>query len=99
MASDTEPRQEHPYFDTVILPDQLIGRSFLLDEDEEGQRHRATIVKRIIEIDEANDKQIQKFLVNVPAAKIYHFRDYHDLLDKINSQQSMDKDGNHVWKF
>ena len=80
----------------MILPDALIGRSFLLDEDEEGQRHRATIVKKIIEIDEAHEKEIIKFLVNVPEGKVDQLHDYHDLLDKINSQQGWDDDGNQV---
>ena len=48
----SEPLQLDPCLSGVILPDELIGRSFLLDEDEDGQRLRATIVKQIIEIDE-----------------------------------------------
>ena len=100
MASDTtEPQLLHPKLKNVILPDQLLGRSFLLDEDEEGQRHIAIIVKKIIEIYKANDKEFIKFLVNVPAGKIDQLCEYHDLLDKTNSQQSMDEDGNRVWKF
>ena len=101
LASDnTDANQPlHPSLSGVILPDALIGRSFLLDEDEEGQRHRATIVKTIIEIDEAHEQEIIKFLVNVPEGKVYQLRDYHDLLDKINSQQGLNDDGNQVWKF
>ena len=96
-SADTHPL--HPSLSTILLPDDLIGRSFLLDEDEEGQRHRATIVKKIIEINEAHEKEIIKFLVNVPEGKVDQLRDYHDLLDKINSQQGWDDDGNQIWKF
>ena len=34
--------------DGQLSPDDLIGRSFLLDADEDGQRLRADIVKKII---------------------------------------------------
>jgi hypothetical protein len=80
----------------TLLPDKL---SFLLEEDKDGQRMRATIVKKIIEIDEMTNKEIIKFLVEVPDGKMDQLRDYHDLLDKINSQHSIDEDGNTVWKF
>ena len=97
MASETNDNHSlHTSLSGVILPDSLIGRSFLLDEDEEGQRHRATIIKKIIEINEANAKEIIKFLVNVPERKVDQLRDYHDLLDRINSQQGWDDDGNQV---
>lgn len=99
LASETpDGNKLHSSLSGVILPDELIGRSFLLDEDEEGQRHRATIVKKIIEHDEANNKAI-KFLVQVPEAKLDQLRDYHDLLDRINSQQGRDEDGNQIWKY
>jgi hypothetical protein len=45
-----------PALSGILLPDELIGRSFLLDEDEDGQRLRATIVKKIIEIDAETKK-------------------------------------------
>jgi hypothetical protein len=82
-----------------LLPDELVGRSFLLEEEEDGQRLRATIVKKIIEIDKMTNKEIIKFLVEVPDGKMDQLQDYHDLLDKINSQHSIDEDGNTVWKF
>ena len=37
--------------------------------------------------------------MNVPEGKVDQLRDYHDLLDKINSQQGWDDDGNQVYKF
>ena len=41
LASEntTDNHPLHPSLSGVILPDALIGRSFLLDEDEDGQRH------------------------------------------------------------
>jgi hypothetical protein len=83
----------------TLIPDELIGHSFLLEEEEDGQCMHTTIVKIIIEIDEMTNKEIIKFLVEVPDGKMNQLRDYHDLLDKINSQHSIDEDGNTVWKF
>ena len=45
------------------------------------------------------DKEVLKFLVQVPDGKMDQLRTYHDLLAQLDSQQGKDDDGNHVFKF
>ena len=42
-------------------PDKLIGMTYLKDREDDGQRLRAKIVRKIIETDEANENQCIKY--------------------------------------
>jgi uncharacterized membrane protein YgcG len=81
-----------------LTPDELIGRSFLLEEDEDGQRLKAKIVKKIIAYDEEVQKEIIKFLVEVPDGKMDQLRDYADLLEALE-QQSETVGGTQYWNW
>ena len=48
----------------TFSPDDLGGRTFLKQPKEDGQRFRARIVRKIIEMEENGDKI--KFLVKLP---------------------------------
>ena len=76
-----------------LKPDDLIGRSFLLDPDEDGQRLRENIVKKIIRLDDETESKIKThFLCEVADSPMDQILDYHDLLQRLDSQ-SFEKDG------
>jgi len=81
-----------------LTPDELIGRSILLEEDPDGQRLKATIVRKIIDYDEATQKEIIKFLVEVPDGKMDQLRDYADLLEALD-KQSETIGGTQFWNW
>ena len=71
----------------TLSPDELVGRSFLLDPDEDGQRLWANIVRKIETYDEETQKIIKThFLCEVPDHKLDQLRDYHDLLERLDEQ-------------
>jgi hypothetical protein len=85
--------------DGILGPDELIGRSFLLEPDEDGQRLRANIVKKIITYDENVEKELKtQFLCEVPDRKMDQFRDYHDLLEKLD-EQSFKEEGENFYRL
>ena len=69
-----------------LTPDELLGRSVLFPEAQDGTRYRAQIVQKIVEHDEKLNKEIIKFKVKVPGFDIERIRDYHDLLEEVESQ-------------
>ena len=82
---DTPTGDEAP--DGPLQPDELVGRSFLLEPDEDGQRLRANIVRKIETFDEETDEKIKThFLCEVPGQKMDQIRNYHDLLEKLDEQ-------------
>jgi hypothetical protein len=73
--------------DGLLQPDELVGRSFLLEPDKNGQRLRANIVRKIETFDEETQEKIRThFLCEVPDHKMDQLRDYHDLLEKLDEQ-------------
>ena len=73
--------------DGIIQPDELVGRSFLLEPDKNGQILRANIVRKIETFDEETQEKIRThFLCEVPDHKMDQLWDYHDLLEKLDKQ-------------
>ena len=87
QPDDLVPTEPQP-LQGSLTPDELIGRSFLLEPDEDGKRSRAIIVRKLVE----HDNQVTKLLVEVPDSKVDRLMDYHDLLDALQSQ-SFKEDG------
>jgi len=78
--------------------DDLVGRSFLLDEQEDGTRLRATIVKCVEDMEAATNENPTrvKFICAVGPEKAEEVFTYNQVLDYI----SRDEDGDEVvWKF
>ena len=76
-----------------LKPDNLIGRSFLLDPDEDRQHLRANIVKKIIMFDDEKESKIKThYLCEVADSPMDQIVDYHDLLERLDSQ-SFENDG------
>lgn len=81
----------------IINPDDLVGRTFLMDEDDTGQRFRARIVKLVEDHEstlEENPTRV-KFLCSINGDKAEELISYNKLLEYI----SKDEDSDVVWKF
>ena len=81
----------------VIDPDDLVGRTFLLNK-EDGQRLRARIVKALddFEGDLARDSSRLKFVCSMNDDTIEEIFTYNELLDHINNSE---EDDLIEWKF
>lgn len=81
----------------TIDPSSLIGRTFLLDPKENGERHRAKIVEAIIENDKdvANSPGLVKFRCTVNDEEYEDIVTYNDIMSHIEKDQT--EEG--VWKF
>jgi hypothetical protein len=82
----------------VIDPNDLIGRTFLMPQQEDGQRFRARIV-RALEDHEANlgkESDRIQFVCSVNDDQFEDIISYQELLDSLEAQE--DGEGN-VWKF
>jgi hypothetical protein len=86
-------------FDPSLFdPDALIGRTFLLDEqDENGHRLRARVVKLV----EDHERRVEnnparlKFVLSMNGDKSEEVITYNELMEYL----SRDEEGDHVWKF
>ena len=89
---DTQPTQI-PYFEV----EDLIGRTFLMKENEKGEIHRARIADLIDEHDqrvERNSERI-KFRCSVNNDQYEEILTYNELLEHLNK----DAESEHLWKF
>ena len=94
LASDNgEAKADMP----VFHPSNLVGRSFLLDPQEDGQRFRARIVKAIEdhEADLAKNPTKIKFVCSVNDDQLEEIISYNDVLGYIER----DEEDTTVWKF
>jgi hypothetical protein len=81
----------------IINPGELIGRTFLTEPQEDGQRFRARIVCAIDDSDrelKADPKRI-KFICSMNNDAFEDIIAYSDILQHLER----DEDDNHVWKF
>jgi len=65
-------------------PDSLIGRTFLLPPQENGERHRAKILKQILPMGEDPKLDQVKFLISVPDAQAEEIVAYNEIVDYIS---------------
>ena len=81
----------------IINPEDLVGRTFLMDKQEDGQQFRAKIVKLIDNHSEdlEDDKTRIKFLLNVNDDTSEEIITYNQLLNFL----AKDSDNDIVWKF
>lgn len=87
-------------------PEDLIGRSYLMDPEKNGERFRAKIIEKIIERENDVEEGLNnigktKFLVSIEGSKQpKQIVDYNVILDHINKQMDDNPDPSEVyWKF
>jgi hypothetical protein len=96
---DSDENKENGEPPSVVFnPDDLVGRTFLLDPQEDGQQFRARIVKLIKDHEEKVEENPTKlkFLLSVNNDKAEEVITYNQLLEFLGKQ---DEDNNIVWKF
>ena len=79
-----------PTFD----PSDLIGRTFLLPPEENGERHRAKVTRQVVEIiDQDNDQRVENtnFILDIGNGKIEELISYNQLLEHLENAQDHDK--------
>ena len=86
----------HPLL-PVFNPEDLVGRTFLLDKQEYGQRFRARIVQLVEDHESSveNNPACLKFVCSVNDNQAEEILTYNQLLDYISSDENSDI----VWKF
>ena len=78
-----------PIFD----PSDLIGRTFLLPPEENGERHRAKVTRQVVEIiDQDNGQRIENinFILDIGNGKVEELISYNQLLEHLENTQDHD---------
>ena len=78
-----------PTFD----PSDLIGRTFLLTPEENGERHRAKVTGQVVEIiDQDNGQRIENinFILDIGNGKVEELISYNQLLEHLENAQDHD---------
>ena len=86
----------------TIDPKDLIGRTFLKDSEEDGQRFRARVVRAIIDKDNKlkQGSEYVKFVCEVPNSNVDEIFTYNEILDRIEKESNdMDNDTEQLFKF
>jgi len=88
-----------------VDPDELIGRTFLTQPNENGETFRARVVRKIVQHDEdiENHPDKIKFLLSVGEDKADMIATYNDVLELLDDEIQRDIDreenGETYWKF
>jgi hypothetical protein len=86
----------------TIDPKDLIGRIFLKDTEEDGQRLRARVVRAVIEKEDQLKKgsEYRKFICEVPGSTVDEIFTYNEILDHIERENSdLESDTEQLFKF
>ena len=71
----------------------LIGRTFLLPPDENGERHRAKVTRQVVEIiDQDNGQRVENiyFILDIGNGKVDELISYNQLLEHLENAQDHD---------
>ena len=81
----------------IMNPEDLVGRTFLMDEQEDGQKFRARIVEAINQHDEKvkNNPELLKFKCSINNDEFEEILSYNDIVHGIYTDQESDI----VWQF
>ena len=86
----------------TIDPKDLIGRTFLKDEEEDGQQFRARVVCAVIDKNDALKKghKYMKFICEVPGSTVDEIFTYNEILDHIEKDNhDLRNDTEQLFKF
>ena len=79
----------------TIDPSDLIGRTFLLPPEENGERHRAKVTRQVVEIiDQENGRRIENinFILDIRNGKVEELISYNQLLEHLENDMDMDQE-------
>ena len=77
----------------TIDPTELIGRTFLLPPEENGERHRAKVSREGVEIiDQKNGHRVENinFILDIGDGKVEELISYNQLLEHLENSQNND---------
>jgi hypothetical protein len=86
----------------TIDPKDLIGRTFLKDAEDDGQRFRARVVRAVIEKEDDLKKgsEYMKFICEVPNSTVDEILTYNEIIDHIaKDNDDIDNDTEQLYKF
>jgi hypothetical protein len=87
-----------PNVRAITFSPDLVGRTFLKQPEEDGQRFRARIVRKIVEME--NQEEKLKFLVTLPDEKQDEIMAYDDIINIIADQYDEEQnDAERLWLF
>ena len=91
------PRKPMPIFD----PTDLVGHTFLMDPQENGERYRTKILEALVENEEQLAKHPDhiKFICSVNEDMYEEIITYNEILEYIAKNEEQDADQAMVWKF
>ena len=79
-----------PTFD----PEDLIGRTSLLPPEENGERHRAKVTRKVVEIldqDDGHRRENINFIVDIGNGKVEELMSYNQVLDHQETPHENDR--------
>ena len=88
---EENPSGSKPTFD----PSDLIGRTFLLPPEENGERHRPKVTRQVVEIiDQDNGQRVENinFILDIGNGKLEELISYNQLLEHFKNAQDHDMD-------
>ena len=74
-------------------PSDLIGRTFLLPPEKNGERHRAKVTRQVVEIiDQDNGQRVENinFILDIGNGKVEELISYNQLLEHLEKAQDHD---------
>ena len=77
----------------TLDPSDLIGRTFLLPPEENGERHRAKVTRQVVEIiDHDNGQRVENinFILDIVNGKVEELISYNQLLEHLENAQDHD---------
>jgi hypothetical protein len=86
----------------TIDPKDLIGRTFLKDTEEDGQRFRARVVRAVVDKEDELKKgsDYLKFICEIPNSTVDEILTYNEILDHIERDNNdIDNDTEQLYKF
>ena len=91
------PRKPMPFFD----PTDLVGRTFLMDPQENGKRYCTKILEALVENEEQLAKHPDriKFICSVNDDMYKEILTYNEILEYIAKNEEQDADQAIMWKF
>ena len=74
-------------------PSDLIGRTFVLPPEENGERHRAEVTRQVVQIiDQHNGQRVENinFILDIGNGKVEELISYNQLLEHLENAQDND---------
>ena len=81
--------------------DDLVGRTFLCDTEENGERHRARVIKRVVDLEQDATKQEDrlKYIFRKSNSNVDEMISYNQLMEYIERDNQAQTTGDSLFRF